>query len=314
MSVRSVIGGTIRGLVIAAATAGAAFGALVVFEPFGRTPAPVPAASSMSPASTALQQRIEALRLSLRETERAIEAASTAPASGDAVTRAQYEAQIAAAIERRDLALRHADAIRKSLDAGVTPSSLAAIRDSVVIGQMLSQQVALDGQIAIDSARLRPNHPTMRALNAQRDALTTQIRQEAASIASALESEAKIDEAQIALLQSQLPALTPSATTDIASLEAQAAAQRTELGSLVDAYFDIPAGTASAPAAASRDLLSTPNVAVVVVAALAALLFQLLLAVRRYRTRISDHEQWRADSDPESASLEPAAEPQREAA
>lgn len=313
MSVRSVIGGTIRGLVIAAATAGAAFGALVVFEPFGRTPAPVPAENAASPASAALQQRIEALRLSLRETEQAIEAASAISASGDAVTRAQYEAQIAAAIERRDLALRHAGAIRESLDAGVTPSSLAAIRDSVVIGQMLSQQVALDGQIAVDGARLRPNHPTMRALNAQRDALTAQIRQEAASIASALESEAKVDDTQIQLLQSQLPALTPWAT-DIASLEARAAAQRTELDGLVDAYFNIPIGTASAPAAAPRDLLSAPNVAVVVVAVIAALLFQLLLAVRRYRTRISDREQWRADSDPDSASLAPATEPQREAA
>ena len=52
----------------------------------------------------------------------------------------------------------------------------------------------------------------------------------------------------------------------------------------------------------------------VVVAVIAALLFQLLLAVRRYRTRISDREQWRADSDPDSASLAPATEPQREAA
>ncbi len=310
MSVRSVIGGTIRGLVIAAATAGAAFGALVVFEPFGRAPAPAPAISSSSPASLALQQRIEALRLSLRETERAIEAGSASSASGDAATRVQYEAQIAAATERRDLALRHAEAIRKSLDAGVTPSSLAAIRDSVVIGQMLSRQVALDAQIAIDSARLRPNHPTMRALNAQRDALTTQIRQEAANIASALESEASIDDAQIALLQAQLPARSANAPPDTASLQAEAAQQRAELDGLVDAYFNVPASGSVTAAPPARSGLSVANLSVVAIAAFAALLFQIMLALRRSRARqTADLANWRTDVDPETASVsEPIAE------
>lgn len=316
MSVRSVIGGTIRGLMIATATAGAAFGALVVFEPFGRTVGPAPAISSTSPASLALQQRIEAIRLSLRETGQAIEDASAAPASGDAATRAQYETQIAAATERRDLALRHADAIRKSLDAGVTPSSLAAIRDSVVIGQMLTRQATLDAQIAVDSARLRANHPTMRALNAQRDALTTQIRQEAASIASALESEAAIDNTQIKLLQAQLPALAPADTTDIASLEARDKAQRIELDGLVDVYFNIPAGVTTAPAAAPRNDLRLVNLLVVGLVALLALLLQIILAARRRRVPIAaDLANWRGDHDASTVpSSGPVIEPQRKAA
>jgi len=305
MSVRSFIGGTIRGLVIATVAAGAAFGALVVFEPF-KPASPAPAATSAPPASIALQQRIEALRVSLRDAEQALDAAQIAPSPAlgpDAASRAQYEAQIAAAIERRDLARRHADAIRKSLEAGVTPSSLAAIRDSVVIGQLLGQQAALDTQIAIEGARLRPNHPTMRGLTAQRTALATQIRAEAASIAAALESEARIDEAQIELLEAQLSALAvtaPEASPDRASLAAQAAAQRAELDSLVDAYFNIPPATAVAPNPA-RNLLSLPNILVVAVAALAALLFQLLLAVRRGRAaRAADVAAWRADYDPET--------------
>jgi hypothetical protein len=40
MSVTSVIGGTLRALVIAAATGVAAFGLLVVFQPFGKTAPP----------------------------------------------------------------------------------------------------------------------------------------------------------------------------------------------------------------------------------------------------------------------------------
>jgi uncharacterized protein involved in exopolysaccharide biosynthesis len=290
----------VRGLVIAA-TAGAAFGALVVFEPFGRAPPPVPAEVATAPGSLALQQRIEALRLSLRDTESALDAATSTP-TGDSATRAQFEAQIAAAIERRDLALRHAEAIRESLDAGVTPSSLAAIRDSVVIGQMLTQQVALDARIAVESARLRPGHPIMRSLNAQRTALATQIRQEATSIAAALESEAKIDDAQIALLQSQLAALPVAAAADTLDLEARAAAQRAELDGLVDAYFDIPTETQVAPAAVPRNALSVANLAVVSIAGLAALAAQIFLALRRRRARIAaDLEVWRNDTDPEVA-------------
>ena len=312
MSVRSVIGGTVRTLVIAAATAGAALGALVVFEPFGRAPQPAPAQTATAPASLALQERIEALRLALRETEQQIEAVA-APAA-DTATRAQYEVQLAAAIERRDLALRHADAIRKSLEAGVTPSSLAAIRDSVVIGQMLTQQVALDAQIAVESARLRANHPTMRALAAQRTALATQIRQEASSIAAALEAEARIDDAQIALLQSQLAALPMTSAPDTAGLEAQAATQRAELDGLVDAYFNIPASSATVPSALqSRDLLTPANMLVIAVAALAALVFQLLLAIRRRRAKSrSELVQWRVDRDPEAPTV--VAELQQKAA
>jgi hypothetical protein len=309
MSVRSVSGGVVRGLIIAAAAAGAAFGALVVFEPFGRTPQPAPAGVAAAPGSLVLQQRIEALRLSLRDTEMALDAATSTP-TGDSATRAQYEAQIAAATERRNLALRHAEAIRESLDAGVTPSSLAAIRDSVVIGQMLAQQVALDAQIAVESARLRANHPTMRALNAQRGALATQIKQEATSIATALESEARIDDAQIALLQSQLDALPATAAADAVGLEARAAAQRAELDGLVDVYFDIPARAEAEPIAPSRDLATPANLAVVAIAALAAIIFQILLAVRRRRSSaMRDLAQWKTDSDPEtvsSASVEPS--------
>lgn len=306
MSLGSLIGGTLRALLIAAATGAAAFGLLVVFEPFGKTAAPAAVTITGSAEATALQGRIEALRLALRDTETALDRAATnaGAISPDAATRAQYEAQIAAATERRDLARRHAEAIRASLNAGVTPSSLAEIRDSVVIGQLLARQGALDAQIAVEGARFKANHPTMRALSAQRTALTTQIRQEAASIASALEAEAKIDDAQINLLEEQLPTLAQSpVAADTSALETRAAAQRAELDSLVDAYFNIPpAVTTSAPAARSADPLSLTNIAVVGVAAIAALLFQFVLATRRRqspRATAADVAAWDDDHDPE---------------
>jgi polysaccharide biosynthesis transport protein len=313
MSAGSVIGGTLRALLIATATAAAAFGLLVVFQPFGKT-APAPAAVTISgtPAATALQGRIEALRVSLRDTEAALEnvkAGISTAATPDASLRTQYEAQIAAATERRDLAVRHAEAIRANLDAGVTPSSLAEIRDSVVIGQLLTQQVMLDGKIAVEGARLKTNHPTMRALTAQRTALVTQIRQEAASIAAALEAEAKIDDAQIKLLDAELPGLAEvaPAAPDTSALETKAAAQRAELDGLVDAYFNVPPATVTTSQAAEpANPLSIVNMVVVAVAALAAILFQVLLATRRRRPEPTavDVAAWESDRDPEIVAVE----------
>src|SRR5690606_24377481 len=105
----------------------------------------------------------------------------------------------------------------------------------------------------------------------------------------------------------------PAATTDIASLEAQVTAQRIELDSLVDAYFSIPASTAAAPAAAQRNDLSMVNLAIV---ALAALLIQIMLAMRRRRARRdADMANWRRDQEaPAVTSSEQGIEPQREAA
>jgi succinoglycan biosynthesis transport protein ExoP len=322
MSVLSILAGTIRALVLAAATGVAAFGLLVVFQPFGRAVTePAAVTVSGSPAATALQRQIEALRIDLRDAEAARDAAKAsalAAPSPAAASRGQYEAQIAAATERRDLALRHAEAIRASLEAGVTPSSLASIRDSVVIGQLLTQQVTLDAQIAVEGARLRANHPTMRALNAQRTALAGQIRQEASSIAAALEGEARIDDAQIALLEAELPKLleaTP-APADTSGLELRTVTLRAELDSLVDAYFNIPPATAATAQPATIDPLNASNLAVVGVAAVAALLFQILLAARRRRPEPAEPAEtdvaaWAEDRDPEFGLEEP--EPLRKA-
>lgn len=210
MSVTGFIGGFLRGTLIAAATGAAAFGLLVVFQPFGSAVTVDPAAITADGPGTALKSRIEAQRLALRDTETALSAADATVPSASAATRAQYETQIAAATERRDLSLRHAEAIRRALQDGTALSSLAGIRDSVMVGQLLSQQAALDGKIALESARLKANHPTMRALNAQRVALTSQIEQQAASIATALETEAGLDDAQIALLEAQRPSAETS--------------------------------------------------------------------------------------------------------
>ena len=95
MSIGSVIGGTLRTLVIAAATGAAAFGLLVVFQPFGKTTPAVAVTVSGSPEATALQVRIETLRVALRDSEAALDAApvTSTAASPDAADTARLVGQ-----------------------------------------------------------------------------------------------------------------------------------------------------------------------------------------------------------------------------
>lgn len=307
MSLLSAIGATLRAIVLALFAGAAAFGLLVVFEPF-REPAAVRAVTVTGTAeATSLQQRIGALRIALSETEAALEGARSERAEGSpGATSTQYEAQIAAAAERRDLALRHAEAIRTSLEAGLTPSSLAEIRESVVIGQLLAQQVNLGARIATEGARLKANHPVMRGLHAQQAALATQIRQEVARIAVALEAEAKLDDEQIGLLKQRLQALAiQPPVADISGIAMKAAAQRAELDGLVDAYLNIPpaAAVAQTEPSAAADPLNVANIAVSGATTIAALLFLIVLAANRRQrgaeAKTADARAWEDDHDSE---------------
>jgi len=291
MSIRSVISGSVRGVLIAAATGATAFGLLVVFHPFAATGAAQSQSISASASSDALKQRIDMARDALRQTETALDEATGRSLAVTSPSRvSDMTAQLAAAIDRRDLALRHAKAIRDALAAGADLSALAEIRDSVVVGQLLGRQIALDAQIAEQGARLKPNHPTMRALNAQRAALLAQIKSEATGIASALEVEANLDDVQIKLLQSRPsagPVTASDAPADTTALETEAAAQRTELDNLMDAYFGLKPGAAAPATAATTtaNLLSPLNLFVTAVAVIAALMFQIGLAQRARRRR-----------------------------
>ncbi|MEO6013995.1 MAG: hypothetical protein ABIQ30_10485 [Devosia sp.] len=311
----------VRGIFIVLATSAAAFGALVVFHPLDQIAPQKITIASNGVEAKALEGRIEALRLAVRAAEisQMPVDAQIVTGSVDTASRAQFEAQIAAASERRDLALRHAKTIRDALGAGIPVSSFAEIRDSVVIGQLLSQQGALNAQVSIEGARLRPNHPTMRALTAQSTSLSAQIRQEAASIASALEAEARLDDAQVTLLQSQLPAEAMPPVARVASApDAALAAQRAELDDLVDKYFNIPPATAPiATTSSSHEIFSAINIGLVVVAALAAIGLQLGLAVRRRKkAQTANIKAWRDDSDREvkTATTPAATETPRKAA
>lgn len=300
MSLGGAIAGGMRALIIAAATGVAALGLLAVLHPFAGAPIAPPIVGT--PASDALHQQIADARDALRQTETAIAALATPSAAApDAAT--GLDAQIAAATERRDLTQRHAKAIRDALKTGADLSGLAEIRGSAVIGQFFTQLSTLDATIAEQGARFKPNHPTMRGLAAQRTALLAQIDTEAGSIATSLEAEAKLDDAQARQLQAQraqIPVAVDAGTADLAALQTRAAAQRATLDALMDSYFGLPRSTPAPKADPLLSALSPLNLSVVAIAALAALATQIGFALRRRRQRHqTDLARWRLDHDPE---------------
>jgi len=303
MSFSSSVSAATRAVLIAAATGAAAFGLLVVLHPFvGPTLAP-PAIGT--PASDAIEQQIETTRDALRRTEAAVAALSTSQSSTLPNPSAQLDAQIAATTERRNLAQRHAEAIRVALKAHTDLNTLAEIRDSTVIGQFLARLSTLEATIAEQRTHFKPNHPIMRALTAQRAALLVQINNEAANIATSLETEAKLDDAQVKQLQTQrsaIPVTTDTGLADLTSLQAQAAAQRAALDALMDSYFGLPHTTPAPRIDPILSALSPLNLFVAAIAALAALAAQIGFALRRRRLRLeNDLTRWRHDRDLENA-------------
>src|SRR5690606_20563798 len=95
--------------------------------------------------------------------------------------------------ERKNAALSRANLIRGLLEAGQPISGIEDVRASVVI-QQLSQTLAnLQGELAQRSSTLLPNHPTIKALQAQVAEIQEQIALEGRRVAAALEAEARIE-------------------------------------------------------------------------------------------------------------------------
>lgn len=308
MSASAIVTSVFRSLAISAATGALVLGVLVALHPFDTTVAAVTA----SPALSALETQIAQARDALRQTETALASVNGASQLAGPSGTGALDAQLAAAIDRADLARRHAQAIRDALASGREVASLAEIRDSVVVGQLLAQRSALEAEIAEQGARLGPSHPTMRALEAQRRALLAQISAQAAAIATALEAEATIEDSEISRLRSALG--TPDAPTNtgdpIVDLRRKADLQQAELDRLMDAYFQ----EKSAPGTVLRDPLAgitNPiNLLCAGLAALAALVIQLAIGLERRQARRranADLDAWVADQDTIAALTTPVA-------
>jgi uncharacterized protein involved in exopolysaccharide biosynthesis len=152
--------------------------------------------------------------------------------------------QITAATERRTTAQSRAALIRGLIDQGQPIDGLADVQNSVVIQQLSQSKADLQRQIAERSSTLLPNHPTMRALNAQLGEIEQQIAREGRRVATALEAEAKVEADLVASLQGEMARLKGSAsdatlnTVTLDSLEREAKAQRDILESYLLRYRD----------------------------------------------------------------------------
>ncbi|RDE08959.1 GumC family protein [Pelagibacterium lacus] len=194
-----------------------------------------------------LQAEIERLRAEVVAAERAIAEFRVANdlfvgANNESLTSQQlsnFSAQITAAAERRNAAQSRAQLIRALLESGQSVTGVSDVQASSV-GQQLSQEVGrLQGERAQRSATLLPNHPTIRALDAQIGEIESQIAAEGRRVASALEAQAQIEADLQASLEAELERLKVTAGNDtrdgvaLAELEREASAQR----ELLNAYL-----------------------------------------------------------------------------
>jgi polysaccharide biosynthesis transport protein len=159
--------------------------------------------------------------------------------------------QILEAQQRRNAAEARAGLIRGLIDGGQAVEGIADIRDSVVVQSLLESKGTMQSELAQRSTTLLPNHPTVRALNAQISQIDGQIAAEALKIASALDVEARVEGELETKLKADLTAaktVASSATkgsVTLDGLEREAKAQRDLLETYLARYSDASARTAS---------------------------------------------------------------------
>lgn len=159
--------------------------------------------------------------------------------------------QIVEAQQRQNAADARAGLIRGLIEGGQAVEGIADVRDSVVVQSLLESKGTMQSELAQRSTTLLPNHPTIRALNAQIEQIDRQIAAEALKIASALDVEARVERELETKLKADLVAaksVASSATkgsVTLDGLEREAKAQRDLLETYLARYSDASARTAS---------------------------------------------------------------------
>ncbi len=159
--------------------------------------------------------------------------------------------QILEAQQRQNAADARAELIRGLIESGQPVEGIADVRDSVVVQSLLESKGTLQSELAQRSTTLLPNHPTVRALNAQIAQIDNQIAAEALKIASALDVEARVEgeletklKADLAAAKTVASSATKGSVT-LDGLEREAKAQRDLLETYLARYSDASARTAS---------------------------------------------------------------------
>jgi succinoglycan biosynthesis transport protein ExoP len=157
--------------------------------------------------------------------------------------------QINAAQERKNQALSRATLIRGLIEQGQSIEGVPAVQQSTVVQQLTQELARLQGERAQLSATLLPNHPNVRAIDAQIGALEAQLREEGLQIADSLEAEAQIEADLEASMRGELEALKVDAsaaarnTVTLQGLIREAEAQRDLLESYLRRYSEAASRT-----------------------------------------------------------------------
>ena len=186
--------------------------------------------------------------------------------------------QITSAQERKNSAQSRADIILGLLKAGQPIDGVADVRNSMIIQNLSQSQATLQGELAQRSSTLLPNHPTIKALKAQIDAIGSQIAAEGRKVAGALQAEAEVEANLEQSLNDDLARLKLSVsaaardTVTLDSLQREAKVQRDLLESYLARYSDAASRTDSSSAlpdvrvvslAAPSDIPASPKTGLV---------------------------------------------------
>jgi succinoglycan biosynthesis transport protein ExoP len=200
------------------------------------------ASKSRGMAATWLWQELHQLDDQLRDQDAAIQAyrrknglvrGATAPISSEHLT--SVSQQLAAAVTARADALAHLNEI-KSNKSG--EGDLPAVLNNRAIADIKQQLNTVTAQLATASNILGPNHPTLLALQHERDEIRERLRQEIARIAASTQKTYDAADALVKTLQQQMTSVKAEVSTaegdeaSIASMVRQTDIKRQEYAEL----------------------------------------------------------------------------------
>lgn len=157
-------------------------------------------AADSAGAVTRLEAEIDTLRGKVAEADAAVAsykiehglADATGPAMPGLDQLTDVAASIAEAQQRKNNAETRAKVIRGLLETGEPLNGVAEFGTSPVMALLMQSRATRQAELTERQTTLLPNHPTIRALNAQIAQIEAQIRSEAGKIADSLEAEARI--------------------------------------------------------------------------------------------------------------------------
>ena len=158
-----------------------------------------------------LAQQIDELRVKVQESEAAVETYRTESGlfltNGSTVPQQQLtdlNSQLSVAEADRAAAQAKLSNARNLIASGNAVNSAAEVLQSPLIQNLRQQEVALRAQIAQMSETLLPTHPRVMESLANLEDLETQIEKEVYKVIDALENEARVANARVAALRSNL--------------------------------------------------------------------------------------------------------------